>query len=231
MHKVPIPRLGGLAIFIAFMFSVLIFGQIDTQTKGILLGATIIVVLGVLDDIMALQGAAEVRRADRSRRSSPCCTAAGSSFSPTRCGSAATYLAPRWLSIPVTIIWIVAITNAVNFIDGLDGLAVGVSAHLAASMLVVALMVRRLTSPSSCCGARSARAWALSRIISTRQRFSWATPARHSWALSWRRVSIYGPVQDVCHHLVCRAVPDPGRADLRYLLCGHPPRLPRARTR
>ena len=54
MHKVPIPRLGGLAIFIAFMFSVLIFGQIDTQTKGILLGATIIVVLGVLDDIMAL---------------------------------------------------------------------------------------------------------------------------------------------------------------------------------
>ena len=54
MHKVPIPRLGGLAIFIAFMFSVLIFAQIDTQTKGILLGATIIVVLGVLDDIMAL---------------------------------------------------------------------------------------------------------------------------------------------------------------------------------
>ncbi len=46
-----------------------------------------------------------------------------------------------WLSVPVTIIWIVAITNAVNFIDGLDGLAVGVSAIQRASLLVIALMV------------------------------------------------------------------------------------------
>ena len=36
---------------------------------------------------------------------------------------------PEWLSVTITIIWIVAITNAVNFIDGLDGLAVGVSGH------------------------------------------------------------------------------------------------------
>ena len=42
---------------------------------------------------------------------------------------------------PVSVIWIVAITNAVNFIDGLDGLAAGVSAISAGSMLVVALLV------------------------------------------------------------------------------------------
>lgn len=46
-----------------------------------------------------------------------------------------------WLSYPVSVIWIVAITNAVNFIDGLDGLAAGVSAISAGSMLVVALLV------------------------------------------------------------------------------------------
>ena len=55
MHKVPIPRLGGLAIFLAFMFSVLLFADIDREIQGILLGAVMIVVLGVLDDILTLQ--------------------------------------------------------------------------------------------------------------------------------------------------------------------------------
>ena len=52
-----------------------------------------------------------------------------------------TYVNLGWLSVPITIIWIVAITNAVNFIDGLDGLAVGVSAISTASLIVIALMV------------------------------------------------------------------------------------------
>ena len=56
MHKVPIPRLGGLAIFIGFMVSVLILGNVrgNGQMQSILLGSVIIVVLGVVDDIMAL---------------------------------------------------------------------------------------------------------------------------------------------------------------------------------
>ena len=54
MHKVPIPRLGGLAIFIGFMVSILLFAAITPEMKSILLGAVIIVVLGVVDDIMAL---------------------------------------------------------------------------------------------------------------------------------------------------------------------------------
>ena len=55
--------------------------------------------------------------------------------------SSMTYLNLGWWSVPITIIWIVAITNAVNLIDGLDGLAVGVSAISTASMTVIALMV------------------------------------------------------------------------------------------
>ena len=54
MHKVPIPRLGGLAIFIGFMVSILLFAEITPELQSILLGAVIIVVLGVVDDIMAL---------------------------------------------------------------------------------------------------------------------------------------------------------------------------------
>ena len=54
MHKTPIPRLGGLAIFIGFMVSILLFVEITAEMRSILLGAVIIVVLGVVDDIMAL---------------------------------------------------------------------------------------------------------------------------------------------------------------------------------
>ena len=189
MHKVPIPRLGGLAIFIAFMFSVLIFAQIDTQTKGILLGATIIVVSGRAGRYHGAAGAAEIRRADRSRRSSSCCMAAGSNVSPTRCPARRQRIwqLPEWLSVTITIIWIVAITNAVNFIDGLDGLAVGVSGISAGDDAGRGAAWSRRTISLSLWRRCWARAWALSRIILTRPKFSWATPARPFWALSWRR--------------------------------------------
>ena len=55
VHDHPIPRMGGLAIFLAFLLSVLVFAEIDRQMQGILLGAIMIVILGVLDDIMALK--------------------------------------------------------------------------------------------------------------------------------------------------------------------------------
>ena len=56
MHKVPIPRLGGLAIFMGFMVSILFFANVmeDRQMRGILLGTVVIVILGVVDDITPL---------------------------------------------------------------------------------------------------------------------------------------------------------------------------------
>ena len=144
MHHEPIPRLGGLAIFIAFLFTVIVLADIDRTTRGILLGAIMIVILGVMDDIMTLKalpkflvqiaaaGVAVYHGCVIQFVSNP------NIFSPMD------YLNLGWLSIPVTIIWIVAITNAVNFIDGLDGLAVGVSAISTASLLIIALMVEEL---------------------------------------------------------------------------------------
>ena len=141
MHKTPIPRLGGLAIFLAFLLSVLIFAKIDRQMQGILLGAVMIVVLGVLDDIMALKALPKliVQIAAAGIAVYHGCTI--QFISNPNVFSGATYLNLGWLSIPITIIWIVAITNAVNFIDGLDGLAVGVSAISTASLTVIALLV------------------------------------------------------------------------------------------
>ena len=144
MHKVPIPRLGGLAIFIAFLFTVIVLADIDRATRGILLGAIMIVVLGVMDDIMTLKALPKflVQIAAAGVAVYHGCVI--QFVSNPNVFSDSSYLNLGWLSVPVTIIWIVAITNAVNFIDGLDGLAVGVSAISTASLLIIALMVEEL---------------------------------------------------------------------------------------
>ena len=54
MHDHPIPRMGGLAIFFGFIVSVLLLLPLDGQKQGMLLGAVIIVILGIFDDIYAL---------------------------------------------------------------------------------------------------------------------------------------------------------------------------------
>lgn len=145
MHKTPIPRLGGLAIFLAFLISVLLFVDIDRQMQGILLGAIMIVILGVMDDIMTLRALPKflVQIAAAGVVVYHGCTI--QFLSNPNVFSKFAYLNLGWLSTPVTILWIVAITNAVNFIDGLDGLAVGVSAISALSLLVIALMMTETT--------------------------------------------------------------------------------------
>lgn len=141
MHKVPIPRMGGLAIFIAFLCAMLIFADFDEQLLSILLGATIIVVLGIFDDIMAL-GAKLKFVVQIVAAAIPVC-AGGlkiAMFTNLNPFSENPYFNLGIFAIPVTIIWIVGITNAVNLIDGLDGLAVGVSSIAALTMLAVGLL-------------------------------------------------------------------------------------------
>lgn len=144
MHDHPIPRLGGLAIFLGFLIAVLLLIPLDTPKKGMLLGAVIIVILGVFDDIHALpalpkfivQIIAALIAALAGNRIEVLSNPNIFSDNPT--------WVLGWLSIPVTVIWIVAITNAVNLIDGLDGLACGVSTISSVIMLVIALMVSEL---------------------------------------------------------------------------------------
>ncbi len=140
MHKVPIPRLGGLAIFIGFMVSILLFVKITPEMKSILLGAAIIVVLGVVDDIMALPAMLKFVVQIIAAAIPATHGVVIQAFSNPNIFSKNLYWVLGWLSIPVTVLWIVAITNAVNLIDGLDGLANGVSAISATTMLVIALL-------------------------------------------------------------------------------------------
>lgn len=135
MHHTPIPRMGGLAIFIGFLISVLIFQklQLGSELQGILLGAVIIVILGVLDDILTLRALPKFLV--------QIVAAIIVVMHGCRIDHFMGFVLPDWLSYPVSVIWIVAITNAINFIDGLDGLAAGVSAISAGTMLIVALLL------------------------------------------------------------------------------------------
>ncbi len=140
MHKVPIPRLGGLAIFMGFLVAVLLFVDIDYEMRGILLGSVVIVFVGVIDDIVQLPAVIKLIGQILA------------AFIPVLHGvrmdiitnfnvfSDKPYISLGILSIPITIIWIVGITNAVNLIDGLDGLAVGVSFIASFSLLLIALV-------------------------------------------------------------------------------------------
>ena len=143
MHKVPIPRLGGLAIFIGFMVSVLILGGVrggNGQIQSILLGAVIIMVLGVVDDIMALPAMLKFVVQIAAALIPALNGVVIQAFSNPNIFSDSLYWVLGPLSVPFTVLWIVAITNAVNLIDGLDGLANGVSAISATTMLVIALL-------------------------------------------------------------------------------------------
>lgn len=143
MHTIPIPRMGGLAIFIGFLLSTLVFSrQIDQGLKSILLGAIIIVILGVFDDKYTLPArlklviqfvAAAIVVFYGELRIDRLTNPFGSSLY--------SYWDFGILAYPITILWIIAITNAVNFIDGLDGLACGVSCISSVNLLVIALLV------------------------------------------------------------------------------------------
>lgn len=140
MHKRPIPRLGGLAIIFGFMVSILCFGEMTKSLAATLIGAMIIAVMGIVDDVKALDAkpkfliqiiAALIVVLFGELRIKV--------FTNPIIWSGLPYIVlPEWVSIVFSVLWIVFITNAVNFIDGLDGLAAGVSAIMTVSMVFIA---------------------------------------------------------------------------------------------
>ncbi len=136
MHKRPMPRLGGLAIFVGFVVATLIFCDITPTLISIWIGGLLLCVLGTLDDIFRLHwliklvvqfGAAAVAISQ------------GVVISQIHVNE--NYVQLGIWSIPITLLWIVGLTNAINFIDGLDGLACGISAICSLSILCVMLLL------------------------------------------------------------------------------------------
>lgn len=141
VHDHPIPRLGGLAIFLGFIISVLLFADITPQVQGVLLGCVLIVATGVVDDMVSLNAWVKLLLQILAAAVAVLHGVRIEVLMNPAFWSATEHLVLGNWSIPITIIWIVAITNSVNLIDGLDGLAVGVSTISSVTMLVIALLV------------------------------------------------------------------------------------------
>jgi UDP-GlcNAc:undecaprenyl-phosphate/decaprenyl-phosphate GlcNAc-1-phosphate transferase len=140
VHKKPVPLLGGLAIYISFIITlVLKEGMVKNSELGIIIGATIIVLGGVLDDIKDLK--------PKTKLMFQIAAAIVLIISGLKInlltnpfGGIDGTVDISWFRGPLTLLWVVGITNALNLIDGLDGLAAGVALISTITIFVIALI-------------------------------------------------------------------------------------------
>ena len=182
VHDHPIPRMGGLAIFLGFIVSMLLFVDITQEVRGILLGSIIIVITGVIDDIISLRAWTKFLIQILSAVIAVLHGVVINVVSNPNVFSSQEAIVLGWLAIPLTVLWIVGITNSVNLIDGLDGLAVGVSTISWSWRCSCRSRTWRSSSRRS-----PARASASCPTTSTPPAFSWATPVPCCSATCWPR--------------------------------------------
>jgi UDP-GlcNAc:undecaprenyl-phosphate GlcNAc-1-phosphate transferase len=123
VHQNVMARLGGLAIYIGFLIGFIVLQPESPYVLPILLGSLIIILTGVLDDITEL--AAKWKLLGQILAASVV-VIGGVRVEYINLPFEG-YLQLGWFSIPLTLLWILGVTNAINLIDGLDGLAAGVS--------------------------------------------------------------------------------------------------------
>jgi len=141
LNKRPIPRLGGLAIFLGILVPSLAFLSLDGEMRGIVLGAAVACVVGAIDDFRGLD---------------PLPKLAGQIAAATIPLAFGVWIdhftfpfvgvvdLPAAVGMPLTVFWIVAVMNMVNFLDGMDGLAAGVCAIAGLTFAILALSLGRV---------------------------------------------------------------------------------------
>lgn len=138
VHKHIMPRLGGIAIYIAFLVGFFYISTIIKLPISIIVGATIIMLVGLIDDKFQIK---------------PWQKLLGQIVATLVILSDGFFIKyvtvpfieqsvqiSLWIAIPISFLWIVGVTNAVNLIDGLDGLAAGVSIIAGGAIFVMALI-------------------------------------------------------------------------------------------
>ena len=142
VHARIMPRLGGLAIYCAFIigffFLKIVTGFESDYAYAIIIAATIIVFTGIIDDMREISAKAKLL----GQVIAACIVVFGGGIQMNFINLPFDgILNFGWLAIPLTIIWIVGVTNAVNLIDGLDGLAAGVSTIALATLAAMAMIM------------------------------------------------------------------------------------------
>ena len=141
IHKVPIPRLGGLAVFGSFLLGYILYGEVTTQMLSILIGSFLIVLVGIFDDIKPIRA---LYKFIVQVIAALIVVIYGRVYF-----TEITFLGLRielnlFMSYFLSTFFILAISNAINFIDGMDGLSSGVSSIYFLTIAIIALILNRL---------------------------------------------------------------------------------------
>ena len=125
MHKKPVPRIGGLSLFISFLLFCMIFCKETSPLLGALLtGTVLVVVVGIIDDCNSLNAYTKLII----QLLAAVLTLSSDAFRASN---------KELLFFSLSLIWVLTLTNAHNFIDGLDGLCAGISANEAVGLGVI----------------------------------------------------------------------------------------------
>src|SRR5436305_13211069 len=136
LNRNPVPRLGGVALFLGIFVPALAFLPLGRETRGLLLGAAVAVTVGAIDDFRGLHW---YEKLVGQVVAAAIPTFFGIWVDRFTFPLLGIHALPGWAGVPLTIVWIVAIMNMVNFLDGLDGLAAGVAAIAGLTFAVIAL--------------------------------------------------------------------------------------------
>ena len=139
VHKVPTPRLGGLAIFFSFVISVFLFYEVTNFTLSMIAGSFLLIIVGILDDVFTDKVRAVIKFVVQIAAAGIVVWQGGVLVQWVNVFGH--YIEFSVFSVPLTILWIVGIINAVNLIDGLDGLSCGISTISAISLLLVTILL------------------------------------------------------------------------------------------
>ena len=137
----PIPRLGGIAIFFGIFVPALAFLELGRETRGVLLGAAVATVVGAIDDFRVLRPGRKLAGQIVAASIPPFFDVWIDHFTFPFFGAVDL---PAVVGMPLTVLWIVAVMNMVNFLDGMDGLAAGVCAIAGITYAVLALSLGKV---------------------------------------------------------------------------------------
>ena len=133
INQQSIPSLGGLAIYISFVLSLIILG-VEHKFYGVVISISLIVLLGFIDDLYELP--AGIKLSGQIIAALILISWGTKIELITNPAGGVYYLG--YLAVPITLLWLVGVTNTVNLIDGLDGLAAGVSIIAAVTLGIIA---------------------------------------------------------------------------------------------
>lgn len=134
VHSAPMPRLGGLAICLGFWVTVLLTTEMTGELYGLLAGGLLITLVGIIDDVRGVTAKQKLAV----QIIAACVVMFAGVHIEFITHPLENVVSLGIWSYPLTLLWIIGITNAVNLIDGLDGLAAGVSAIAAVTLGIIA---------------------------------------------------------------------------------------------